>query len=147
MRPRKREKFFPIPSLGSPETRRIYLGGNLAVWLKHSIPVTVKPKPCLPWDTGSLERLCYFRSFGLGKAVYWFYFIILGYLFIWLCWVLVMTRDLWPGIQPVAPALEVGSLSHWTTREVDFTLKTQFSIMETPMKWTWHHNHLKTSGF
>ena len=51
-----------------------------------------------------------------------------GYLFIWLHWVLVLTRrifscSMWdqvpqPGIKPEPPALGAWSLSHWTTREV-----------------------------
>ena len=49
------------------------------------------------------------------------------YLFIWLCWVLVVTLGIfscstwdlvpWPGIKPRSPASEAQSPSHWITRE------------------------------
>ena len=68
-----------------------------------------------------------------GVASSFFFFNI--YLFIWLCQVLVVAHRIfscviwtlscvmwnlvpWPGTEPGPPALEMQSLSHWTTREV-----------------------------
>ena len=55
-------------------------------------------------------------------------FIIIIYLFIWLCWILIPAHSIfscgiwnlvpWPGIEPGPPTFGTQSLSHWTTREV-----------------------------
>ena len=68
--------------------------------------------------------------------------LICKYLFIWLCWILVVTcrifscsmrtlsygtwdLDPWPGIEP-----QLGSLSHWTIREVPPTFPLVFTVSQ-----------------
>ena len=45
--------------------------------------------------------------------IYWFFYLFLGAHHL-ACWILV----LWPGIEPVSPAVEAWILKHWTAREV-----------------------------
>ena len=65
-------------------------------------------------------------------------FLIYSYLFIWLCWILVVARRIfscdmwdlvpWPGIECRFPALGTLSLNHWTTREIpNFQFNTRTS--------------------
>lgn len=62
---------FALVPLGA---QRMCLSRNLALWLKHSFPATVKPEPCLPWDTQAVWINCLILGqFGLGKATHWFY--------------------------------------------------------------------------
>ena len=80
-----------------------------------------------------------------------FFFLFKKYLFIWLCWVLVVTskifscskRDLipWPGIEPGLPSLGARSLSHWTTGKVP----PPFSLYFFLSRFLGHHSLHRTS--
>ena len=91
------------------------------------------------WDLSGIEPASPALAGGFlttgppGKSSYPFSFNI--YLFIWLCWVLVVAHGIfiaacgishcgmqdlvpWPGIKPEPPALGAQRLNRWTTREV-----------------------------
>ena len=107
---------------------------------------------------------CFWKNFLISEATVWTwnpeeekqekrtvhlslsFFLIFIYVFVWLCWVLVVACRIfvaacgifscsiqtlscsmwdlvpWPGIEPRPPALWAWSLSHWTIREVPSTV-------------------------
>ena len=86
--------------------------------------------------TTVLEKFLYIPYFkDLSEAEIWFNIHILNlFSFIfWLCsaaWGILVP---WPGIKPIAPAVEAWSLNHWTTREVPkgTSLESGLNILKT----------------
>ena len=76
------------------------------------------------------------------------FFYLFIYLFIWLCWVLVVACRIFicsiqdlvpqPGVKFRSPALGACSLSHWATREVPKPTLYQCTLLMSPGRWVSH---------